>query len=326
MGTLTEYTFEGTPDATATTALTGAVSGTGLFYFRPEAAKIGTTGLACEGNTASANRRFAVTPALTQRFAIWFKPPVMSSGQTDRTFMSIRSSAGVIGRFRLDYLSSTTDTVEFVPNASGTATALGTVTANAFMGISAWFTVATATTGIFHIRIFDSTGTQIGADIDVTNSNLGTVNIEAYDLGSLGSFAEGPIFYYDAFKTEDAATGYLALTSPNTAPTANAGPDQTVLPGVVCTLTGLGSTDPENDTLTYAWTPPGGITLSSNTAAQPTFTTPYSMTEQTYTFGLVVTDTGALSSPNNDVVITVPAHPEWYHNGSAWKPELISYP
>ena len=157
----------------------------------------------------------------------------------------------------------------------------------------------------------------------VATVNAGTANITTAQTGKpIGS---GTVdLNFDEFQFETGSTTEIPRIPANTAPTANAGPDQTKLPGTLCTLDGTGSTDPEFDTLTYAWTPPGGITLSSNTASQPTFTTPYAMTQQTYTFGLVVTDTGALSSSSDTVVITVPAHPEWYHNGTAWKPEIIS--
>ena len=59
----------------------------------------------------------------------------------------------------------------------------------------------------------------------------------------------------------------------NQPPTAHAGPDQSVTVGDTVTLDGSG-TDPEGQTLSYAWTAPSDITLSSNTVARPTFTAP----------------------------------------------------
>ena len=62
-------------------------------------------------------------------------------------------------------------------------------------------------------------------------------------------------------------------------PVANAGADQTLVDvarGTVVTLDGTNSVDPDNGTLTYAWTQISGpsVTLSDATAAQPTFTYP----------------------------------------------------
>ncbi|MCY4374767.1 MAG: fibronectin type III domain-containing protein, partial [Spirochaetaceae bacterium] len=71
----------------------------------------------------------------------------------------------------------------------------------------------------------------------------------------------------------------LATTEPvpgNRAPVADAGPDQTVADGATVTLDGSGSTDPDGDALTHAWTQRSGppVTLSDPTAARTTFTAP----------------------------------------------------
>ena len=95
----------------------------------------------------------------------------------------------------------------------------------------------------------------------------------------------------------------------NQPPTANAGPDQTVAVGSTVTLAGSG-TDPEGESLTYAWTAPSGITLSSNTVARPTFTAPDRDGEDyTLTFSLVVNDGTSDSAPDT-VVISVTAAEE----------------
>ena len=94
----------------------------------------------------------------------------------------------------------------------------------------------------------------------------------------------------------------------NQNPVANAGPDQTVASAALVTLNGSGSTDPDGDTLTFAWTQTGGtiVALSSATAASPTFTAPTTTTAQALTFLLTVND-GAGGSASDTVTITVQA-------------------
>ncbi len=90
----------------------------------------------------------------------------------------------------------------------------------------------------------------------------------------------------------------------NKAPAANAGVNQSVNEGSMVTLDGIGSNDFDGNTLTYAWTTPAGITLSSATAAKPTFTAPEVAADTDYTFTLVVND-GTVDSPADQVVITI---------------------
>jgi len=90
----------------------------------------------------------------------------------------------------------------------------------------------------------------------------------------------------------------------NKAPVANAGIDQSVNENTVVTLDGSASTDADNDGLTYKWTAPTGITLSSTTVAKPTFTAPEVSVNTNYTFSLIVND-GTVDSPVDEVIITV---------------------
>ena len=92
----------------------------------------------------------------------------------------------------------------------------------------------------------------------------------------------------------------------NQAPTADAGPDQTGgSTDFVVTLDGSGSTDPENDPLSFQWvlTPPtlSGATLSSGTAEKPSFTPDVT---GTYYADLTVSD-GSLDSSPDQVMIWI---------------------
>lgn len=90
----------------------------------------------------------------------------------------------------------------------------------------------------------------------------------------------------------------------NEAPIANAGPNQLVNEGTTISLDGSGSLDPDNDSLTFTWIAPDGITLSSTHDKKPTFTSPGVMTNTDYTFTLIVND-GKADSKASIVTITV---------------------
>ena len=69
----------------------------------------------------------------------------------------------------------------------------------------------------------------------------------------------------------------VTISSTNTPPVSNAGPNQVVFPPILVQLDGSGSTDVDGNTLTYRWSltsVPSGSTavLSSTTAVKPTFT------------------------------------------------------
>ncbi|HSO88814.1 MAG TPA: PKD domain-containing protein, partial [Draconibacterium sp.] len=90
----------------------------------------------------------------------------------------------------------------------------------------------------------------------------------------------------------------------NKIPTANAGADQSVYEKSIVTLDGSASSDPDGDALTYLWTAPPDIILSSNTDAKPTFTTPKVKIVTDLIFSLVVND-GYLDSEPDFVTIEI---------------------
>jgi len=104
----------------------------------------------------------------------------------------------------------------------------------------------------------------------------------------------------------DDVTVQGCVLSVNLPPVASAGMDQIVANSVLVTLDGSGSADPDNNLpLTYGWTQIGGpaVTLSSDSAVSPTFTSPGFNTVLSFT--LVVTDNLGLASPPDEVVVTV---------------------
>ncbi len=79
------------------------------------------------------------------------------------------------------------------------------------------------------------------------------------------------------------------VTALNGNPVANAGPDQVVPTGLLVTLDGRGSSDPETDTLSFLWTQVSGpvVVVSGAATSVATFTP---ITVGTYTFSLWVDD------------------------------------
>jgi Leucine-rich repeat (LRR) protein len=113
----------------------------------------------------------------------------------------------------------------------------------------------------------------------------------------------------------------ITIKQVNKVPVADAGTDQSLNERATVTLDGSASTDADKNMLTYKWSAPAGITLSSTTVAKPTFTVPEVTVNTSYTISLVVND-GLVDSPSDQVVITVKnvvptVHfsPDWTGNG-----------
>ena len=108
---------------------------------------------------------------------------------------------------------------------------------------------------------------------------------------------------------QPASDGVDISVAANNAPVANAGVDQGPIDsGLTVTLDGSGSSDPDNDSLTYAWTQVSGpaATLSDANIAAPTFVAPLVNGNEDLVFSLVVND-GQVSSAADTVTISVRA-------------------
>ena len=110
----------------------------------------------------------------------------------------------------------------------------------------------------------------------------------------------------DGKATSAPASVSLTVKAVNDAPTANAGADQTVNPGVSVSLTGTGK-DVDADKLTYAWKQTAGtptLTLTNATTASVSFTAPTPTADTRFTFALTVSDgKGGTTSDSVDVVV-----------------------
>ncbi|GAB5537676.1 MAG: hypothetical protein Rubg2KO_39250 [Rubricoccaceae bacterium] len=99
--------------------------------------------------------------------------------------------------------------------------------------------------------------------------------------------------------TEDSVADEVQIEVINRPPVADAGPDQTVIAGQTVMLDGTGSSDPDGDALTFAWTL-GGATLTGADTASPTFCAAEAVD---YTAELVVSD-GTEDSQPDTVTVT----------------------
>ncbi len=111
--------------------------------------------------------------------------------------------------------------------------------------------------------------------------------------------------------TVDSAPDSVTISTLNSPPVANAGPDQSVFVGDTVTLDGSGSSDVDGDSLTYSWSftsrPPGSTTtLSDPTAVNPTFDVDVF---GTYVVQLIVNDGAVNSAPDSVTISTLNSPP-----------------
>ena len=117
----------------------------------------------------------------------------------------------------------------------------------------------------------------------------------------------------DGSQTDTDTVTITVTPPPNTPPTAHAGPDQTVTSGAAVSLNGsVSSANDGGQTLTYSWNQTGGpaVTLTGNTTATPSFTSPALVpgaSNAILTFELTVND--GMETAWDSVAITVTPPP-----------------
>jgi len=138
-----------------------------------------------------------------------------------------------------------------------------------------------------------------GLSVTLSDTSAARPTFTAPNVGPSGASLTFQLTVTDSGGLQSTDSCIVNVSWVNLAPTADAGPDQTVDEGLTVTLDGSNSSDPDDGIASYMWNQTGGtpVTLSSTTAVQPTFTAPdVGPSGASMTFQLTVTDSGGLQS------------------------------
>ncbi|MDQ3909244.1 MAG: PKD domain-containing protein, partial [Thermoproteota archaeon] len=159
---------------------------------------------------------------------------------------------------------------------------------------------------------FSNTKVTFGTGGSNSKSVTLTINTNNLDIQEHTFTVKGTKSNAASDSSTSSSTTLKVNRPPNQSPTADAGSDQTVSEGDTAHLDGSESTDPDGDTLTYAWTQTAGTaaTLSDASSKTPSFTAPdVGANGDTLTFELKVTDNDAATATDavnvkvNNVVV-----------------------
>jgi hypothetical protein len=150
------------------------------------------------------------------------------------------------------------------------------------------------------------TSVPTGSSIDNSSLSSQTTINPTFTPDIDGSYVV-QLIVNDGTVNSNTDTVTITASTANSAPVANAGPDQNVNTGVLVTLDGSASSDADQDILTYSWSVisvPNGSSittssLSDNTVDNPTFTPDV---DGSYVLKLIVSD-GAFDSTADTVTI-----------------------
>jgi hypothetical protein len=147
-----------------------------------------------------------------------------------------------------------------------------------------------------------------GPAVDLSNASSAESSFLAPDIGTEGQSLTFKLTVTDNGGLPSSDFCVINISWINEPPMADAGSDQTVDEGDVVALDGSSSADLDDGIASYMWEQTEGpsVTLSDNSAVQPTFIAPDAGSEgESLTFVLTVTDNGALKATDTCIVNVV---------------------
>jgi hypothetical protein len=166
-----------------------------------------------------------------------------------------------------------------------------------------------ATAGIMLVKAYDNTsGTQIGSTVSVTNANLTTDVFSLTRFGAIGNVIYS--FGFDDLQQNDGATSEISAYSPpaNIPPTVTVGANQTSTIGTTVTLTSTAS-DSDGTIASRQWVVlayPAGSTSPTLTGATSATATFVPSAAGVYTFGFSAVDNLGASSTQATTTVYIP--------------------
>lgn len=141
------------------------------------------------------------------------------------------------------------------------------------------------------------------AGITLDNNSLQKPSFTAPEV-NVNTIYNFTLVVNDGKSDSDPASVAITVLHINKRPVANAGPDKSYNEGSSVSLSGLLSSDPDNDVISYKWTSLDGIILFDANGSSPSFNAPQVNADKIYRFKLEVSD-GVLTSLPDTVNITI---------------------
>lgn len=260
-----DYMLEGTPSSTATTAsvvstpsgftaLTVSPGTGGSASYSDTYAQAGVTSLQVftPGSGSSAVRLPFAAPSL--QGAIRFYHRIQAELPAALVIGSVRHSGGQL--FRIAISASGAALLQDSTGTTIATSAAGAWASGRWNRIEVVFTVATASTGIATLNVYDGNGDTPTGTASTTTGNLGTAQATSVDLAGpvTSSFTSGVTQWFDSVALEDGATSEIGPhVVVNTPPSVTITAPQVVPAGGAFTAS-VTAADPDGAIASYAWT------------------------------------------------------------------------